>query len=397
MDLVKLKKLAREVENELHYEFIDVSDFLFKNPELSEEEYKASNFLANYLKKHGFEVTFPYANLETAFRAEFGEGDEVKIGFLAEYDALPGFGANRLPAHACGHNWVAATAVASAIVLSKLAQNFNGKVIVFGTPAEETVGSKVDMVNQGAFEDIDVVMQAHLEQNTNLYCEALAMDALEFRFKGKATHAASYPHEGINALDGVQLMFAGVNALRQHVKSDVRIHGIITEGGEAPNIVPSNAVCRFYVRAKDRKYLNEVVKKVIRCAEGAAIMTGSQLSYSNFENKFDNIINIPQLQEIFRENLKEQGIFIPEGEMLDLPGSSDVGNVSQVCPTMYLEVDLEGNEPLFVHEESALKLVNSSYAHDKLKEVTNAMVGSALEIYLNKDIIREINKCHYNS
>ena len=265
-----------------------------------------------------------------------------------------------------------------------------------GTPAEETTGGKCDLVKAGAFDDIDVCYQMHIEAFNNINCKALAIDSIEFSFRGVAAHAASHPHMGVNALDAVQLTFAGINALRQHVKSDVRIHGIVSNGGEAPNIVPEKASCKFYIRASERSYLDEVTKKVINCAKGAELMTGAKLSYRYFENSFDNIVNNKALQDITKNNLIEVGITdILEGK--DGPvGSTDIGNVSQVCPTMYTEIALDINPMVYVHEKEFLNYANSEEAYDKLHKSVKAMVGCALDIYLEDDLLDEIKKNHLN-
>lgn len=391
-----IKKRAYEIENELGKEIEEVCDFIFNNPEIGEEEYISSKYLVDKIKEYGFDTTYPYCNIDTAFRAELGDNDGPTIAFLAEYDALPGYGENKEPAHACGHNWIAASTLGACMVLSKLKENFKGKIVLMGTPAEETTGGKCDLVKAGAFDDIDVCYQMHIEAFNNINCKALAIDSIEFSFRGVAAHAASHPHMGVNALDAVQLTFAGINALRQHVKSDVRIHGIVSNGGEAPNIVPEKASCKFYIRASERSYLDEVTKKVINCAKGAELMTGAKLSYRYFENSFDNIVNNKALQDITKNNLIEVGITdILEGK--DGPvGSTDIGNVSQVCPTMYTEIALDINPMVYVHEKEFLNYANSEEAYDKLHKSVKAMVGCALDIYLEDDLLNEIKKNHLN-
>ena len=391
-----IKKRAYEIENELGKEIEEVCDFVFNNPEIGEEEYISSKYLVDKIKEYGFDTTYPYCNIDTAFRAELGDNDGPTIAFLAEYDALPGYGENKEPAHACGHNWIAASTLGACMVLSKLKENFKGKIVLMGTPAEETTGGKCDLVKAGAFDDIDVCYQMHIEAFNNINCKALAIDSIEFSFRGVAAHAASHPHMGVNALDAVQLTFAGINALRQHVKSDVRIHGIVSNGGEAPNIVPEKASCKFYIRASERSYLDEVTKKVINCAKGAELMTGAKLSYRYFENSFDNIVNNKALQDITKNNLIEVGITdILEGK--DGPvGSTDIGNVSQVCPTMYTEIALDINPMVYVHEKEFLNYANSEEAYDKLHKSVKAMVGCALDIYLEDDLLDEIKKNHLN-
>ncbi|MFQ9309336.1 MAG: M20 family metallopeptidase [Paraclostridium sordellii] len=394
--LESIKKRAYEIEDELGKEIEEVCDFIFNNPELGNEEYISSKYLVDKMKEYGFDTIYPYCNIDTAFRTELGDNNGPTIAFLAEYDALPGYGENKEPAHACGHNWIAASTLGACIVLSKLKEKFKGKIVLIGTPAEESTGGKCDLVKGGAFDDIDVCYQMHIEAFNNINCKALAMDSIEFTFKGVAAHAASHPHMGVNALDAVQLTFAGINALRQHVKSDVRIHGIVSDGGEAANIVPEKASCKFYIRASERSYLNEVTKKVINCAKGAELMTGAKLTYRNFENPFDNIINNKVLQDITKNNLIEVGITdILEGK--DGPvGSTDIGNVSQVCPTMYTEIALDINPMVYVHENEFLNYANSKESYDKLHKSVKAMVGCALEIYLEDGLLDEIKKNHLN-
>ncbi len=189
------------------------------------------------------------------------------IAFLAEYDALPGYGEEKRPAHACGHNWVAAASVVAALLLSRV-EGWQGTVVVLGTPAEETVGGKVILAKNGAFLGSDAAFEMHLNKCNSLRPHAIAIDSWEFSFRGKASHAAAAPERGINALDAVNLTFAGISALRQQLKPDVRIHGIVTDGGAAVNVIPESAACRFYVRSEKREYLDEASRRVIGCARG---------------------------------------------------------------------------------------------------------------------------------
>jgi amidohydrolase len=377
------------ISQQLQDEIIDISNYIFEHPELGDSEYESSAFLADLLQKNGFRVQYPYCNLKTAFRAEFGNPTGAKIALLPEYDALPGYGAEKKPAHACGHNWIAASTIGAALILSKLKNPLDGSVVLLGTPAEETLGRKVDLINAGAFKDISAVLQMHLGGNTNLHVSALAIDSWKFEFFGKASHAAAFPFYGINALDAVNLTFSGINALRQQLKSDVRIHGIITDGGETPNIIPNYASCKFYVRAKDRAYLDEVSEKVKNCARGAALMTGAEFSISKFENSFDNLKVNPVLKNIMSKNLIKCGIddFCEEPE---LAGSTDIGNVSYCVPTFYGNVGVGGGKAR-AHEKEFLQHVNSSEAHLKLLKVANAFAYTACELFSNQELIDKIN------
>lgn len=382
-----LKEKLYTVEDSLKKEIEGVSDYLFKNPELGSNEFKSSKYIIDLLKENNFTIYENYCGLPTGFRAEFGDDEGPVIGFLAEYDALPGYGPDKVPGHACGHNWIAAGTCGAALTLSKLKDNFKGKIVLFGTPAEETVGGKVDMVEQNAFDDVDAAFQMHLENCNNLECETLAIDCIKFQFTGKAAHAAAHPENGINALDAVQLMYAGINCLRQHMRDDARVHGIITKGGDAPNTVPDFAECKFHIRSADRAYLNTLTAKVINCAKGAALMTGAELSYEKFENSFDNILNLTALQKITRTNLEAVGVteFLEGGR--GATGSSDVGNVSQVCPTSYAEIALNIDEVCSVHDEAYLKYVNSEEAYDKLHKSAKAMAGAALDLFMDSNLL----------
>lgn len=380
-----------EIENILKKDIEEVSDYIFKNPELGNEEYKASEYIVNKLKENGFNVEENYCGMKTAFRAEKGSGSP-KIAFLAEYDALPGYGKEKKPGHACGHNWIAASTYGSALTLSKIIDKLGGTVILIGTPAEETVGGKVPMVEQGAFDDIDIVLQSHLESQNNIACKTLAIDCIKFQFRGRASHAAAHPEDGVNALDAINLMYAGIGCLRQHIKSDARIHGIITQGGDAPNTVPDFTEAKFHIRSESRKYLDELTKKVINIAKGASLMTGTEVFYEKFENSFDNLVNLKSLQKLMKKNLEEVGIENINEEGKGASGSSDIGNVSQVCPTMYTEIALDIEEVCHVHDEAYLKYVNSLEAYDKLHKAVKAMCGVALEIYNNEKLLQEIKK-----
>lgn len=380
------EKLYNNIEN-LKNEIENISEFVFEHAELGNEEYISSAYLVQKLKEYGFQVTYPYLDIPTAFRAEYKKGDGLKIAFLPEYDALPGYGETKdKNAHACGHNWIAATTLGAAIGLATLDENFNGTIVVIGTSAEETVGGKCELVGKGAFSDIDAVIQMHLGAENNINVLTLAMDSIEFNFFGVASHAAAYPEKGVNALDAVNLMFAGVNALRQHMKADARVAGIITEGGMACNIVPDKASCRYYIRSKERTYLKELTQKIINCARGAALMTGAELEYHNFENSYDNLIYNESLRNLLKTNLEDLGVsnFVDDFEA---SGSSDIGNVSQVCPTVYYEIDTGAYPKVFAHHETFLDYVHGENARTTLDIATKAMAYTALQIFLDPQLL----------
>jgi len=365
-------------------ELVKLADYIHDNPELGYQEYKSSKALAHFLEKHGFEVEMPFIGFETAFRATFqGRTSRPKVALLAEYDALPEIG------HACGHNLIGTACVGAAIGLAEAVKDLEGSVEVLGCPAEEVSGAKVDMVKEDVFEDVDFAMSVHPSDKTLLETHSLALDALEFTYHGKASHAAVAPEKGVNALNAVIALFNNIDALRQHVRSDVRIHGIITEGGVAPNIVPDRAKARFYVRARDRSYLNEVVEKVKNCANAAAIATGAKLEVNNFENSFDNLVSNEKLKVVVKRYFEEFGEEIEEPPPTS--GSTDVGNVSHVVPTVnpMIKAVPKGVNP---HTQEFAENTRSKLAHDALVRASKVLALSALEVLGDGELLDAVRE-----
>ena len=323
----QVKALAKSIEAEL----IALSDYIYDHPELGYEEFKSSAAHVALLKKYGFEVEQPYLEMPTAFRATYDSKRPGKrMAFLSEYDALPGIG------HGCGHNLLGATSTGAGIVAALMMQKHeaSGCVVVLGTPAEETSGGKVEMVNRGAFDDIDLALSAHPADQHTRSGTSLAMEAIEFAFHGKTSHAAAAPEKGINALDAVIHTFNGINALRQHILPSARIHGIITEGGKAANIVPDLAIAQFYVRATTKAYLKDLVEKVKQCARAGALATGASLDIRNYEASYDDLLTDEALSEAFIKNLHALGVENVSNAR-ETFGSLDMGNVSHVVPTIH--------------------------------------------------------------
>ncbi len=375
-----LHTLLKQAEDSIAAEVEEISEFVFQHPELGMEEKASSDYLVKCLESHGFTVTAPYLGIDTAFRAELccGSG-KCKVAFLPEYAALPGYGPEgNENAHACGHNWIAASSLGAAIALSKLRYHLDATIVVIGTPAEETIGGKCDLVERGAFDDIDAAVQMHLGAENNINVITLAMDSIEFNFEGKAAHAAAYPQLGINALDAVQLMFTEVNALRQHMQSDARVAGIVTKGG---------AACRYYIRAAKRDYLKELTEKIINCAKGAALMTGAKLEYHNFENSYDDLVYHEGLRSLLRRHLSELGVEHFVDEDATASGSSDIGNVSQVCPCVYCEIDTGADPKVYAHNEDFLPYVHGEKAKWTLHTATKAMALTALDVFLDPPLL----------
>ena len=362
-----------------------LSDAIGHNPELGLQEFESAAKLTELLREHSFTVEMNICGYETAFKAVYDSGKAgPTIVFLGEYDALPEIG------HGCGHNMIGVMAVGAGIGLSKVLADIGGRVIVLGTPAEETMGAKVAMARDGILAEVDAAILVHPHNKTHASGVSLAMDALQFEFKGQTSHAASAPEKGINALDAVIQTFNATNALRQHVTSDVRIHGIITKGGVAANVVPEYAVAQFYVRARRRKVLDEVVKKVKKCAQAAALATGAQLTISNYELSYDDMNTNQTLSEAFGANLLAVGetTINPPPETF---GSIDMGNVSYVVPAIHPYIGI-GNEALVAHTAEMAAATFTPAAHQALLRAAKAMALTGYDLITNASLLAEIKK-----
>jgi len=272
---VDIEGLKASVTGEIdarRHQLSELSLKIHSNPELGFQEVKAADWLTQYLEENGFSMERGICGLSTAFKASYGKGKPV-IAILAEYDALPDLG------HACGHNLIATCAIGTGVASKPAIDQLGGSILVIGTPAEELYGGKVIMADQGAFNNLDIAMMVHPGTLDTATTRALACQTLEVEFLGKAAHAAARPEAGINALEAMLQSFAAINSLRQHIKPTARIHGIITHGGEAANVVPARSAGRFIVRAEDDIYLDELKQKVLNCFIGASTATGARLEY----------------------------------------------------------------------------------------------------------------------
>ncbi len=321
------KQICKQVDK-LGPEISRIATLIGRNPELGHQEHYALELLSGFLQEQGFKIITGIGGLATAFKAEFSQGESgPRVALLAEYDALPGVG------HGCGHNLIGAASIGAAVALSQL-EHLPGTVVVMGTPAEETSGGKVTLAEQGFFADLDATMMFHPGSQNVTEITTLALDALEFIFIGKAAHAASAAHCGINALDAVINFFVGLNSLKKQLAEDARINGIITEGGVTPNIIPERAVARLYLRSARRKELDELREKVIGCAQGAASMIGAQVSWRKFELSYDEMCSNTSMAETFNKNLRLLGVtkVVPVQAAM---GSVDMGNVSRLVPAIH--------------------------------------------------------------
>lgn len=382
MEVRKLKVQAGNAVDSASNELTQLSRKIQAHPETAYEEFQAASWITDVLERHGFEVQRGLAGVETAFVARSaGKGADPRVALVAEYDALAGVG------HGCGHNLIAAGAVGGALGLKALMPQLEGMLEVFGTPAEECTsepGGKIRLLEAGAFDGVDACVMFHPWAATQLMKGDLGVVALDISFKGKAAHAAADPWRGANALDGVLLTYTNINALRQHVKSDVRIHGIVTHGGDAANVVPDKASARFAVRSADKDYLEEVVARVEDCARGAALATGTQVVLERLitlENTLPNGV----LAGIVRANLEAEGMEYEDGVFL--PGSTDFGNLSQRVPAFWFMLKTHRSGITWHSRDVADESV-SDFAHSAMIQGAKVLAMSCLDLFLNPDLVR---------
>jgi amidohydrolase len=370
-------------------ELIAISRQIHAHPELNYEEHRASALLADALERWGFAVERRVGSVETAFRASAGRGAPT-VAFLAEYDALPEIG------HACGHNLIAISNAGAALGARAAVTELGGTVQVIGTPAEEGGGGKIRLLEAGVFEGLDVVLSSHPGANLTLIDAepkepwGLALIGFRYAYRGKAAHAAVNPEEGINALNAVLRLFSGIDALRQHLRSDVRIHGVITDGGTAPNIVPDYAAANFMLRAKDREYLTAVIEKVRAVAEGAALETGATLevtpyypfptpkgTHAMYENGRPNAA----LAKLARAHAARAGLRVDEPPKGPPRGgaSSDFGNVSQRYPAFALGFAVS-EKPIPGHSVQMREAAITDLAHANAIAVAKTLALVATDV-----------------
>jgi amidohydrolase len=329
----KLKERVCQIVDQRAAELIETADWIHAHPEIGHQEVEASRRLSSLLASAGIPVEMGTAGMATAFKAQLGSDavQRPRVAILAEYDALPGLG------HGCGHNLIGTSAVGAGLALKEVMPELDGSVWVLGTPAEESAapnsGGKVHMVNAGLFAEVDAAIMFHPATETAVTLDrSLAARGFEFYFHGRAAHAAGAPEEGINALDAVVLMYNAISALRQQVRSDVRIHGIILSGGAAANIIPDYAAIRYRTRADDSEYLAEIVDRVVACAEGAAKATGCRLEWTEYMPGYENTMPNRILLELMSANLRSLGVAVNNERRRSGRGSTDFGNVSRRVP-----------------------------------------------------------------
>lgn len=376
-----LKRAACEAIERLEPELLRISHAIHATPELAFEEHHACALLVEALRKGNLEVDAGAYGLATAFEAEFGSSEGPGVAVLAEYDALPEIG------HACGHNLIATAALGAGLALSTLRDQLPGRVRILGTPAEERGGGKELMARAGAFDGIDAALMVHPSSVDLVSMPCVALSEAEVTYHGRAAHAAAMPERGINALDALVIAYQAIAQLRQHIQSTERLHGIITHGGDAPNIVPVRAAGRFYVRAANQRSLAALRERVIGCFEAGARSTGAELELEWSDVDYLDLRRNEPLEEAFRTNAESLGrTFFPLDKLpASLAGSTDMGNISHRVPSIHpmlaaAPVHCTIHNPEFT--EHARAEIGDRAAIDGAK----ALAMTALDVLLDDDV-----------
>lgn len=384
---METKKLKASVINEIEARRNQLSELSLKihsNPELGFQEFKAADWLTRYLKENGFSIERGICQLPTAFEASYGKGRPL-IAILAEYDALPELG------HACGHNIIATCAVGAGVASKLAIDQSGGSILIIGTPAEELYGGKVIMADRGVFNNLDIAMMVHPGTSDTATTEALACQGLDVEFFGKAAHAAAEPEQGINALEAMLQSFAAINSLRQHIRSTARIHGIITDGGEAANIVPAHSAGNFIVRAMDDVYLDELKEKVLNCFIGAATASGARLQYKWAETRYAPMRNNLALAQLFAQNMQSLGRSVALSHTGRAFGSTDMGNVSQLVPSIHPHVAIAEKETLTHSPEFALAAASDRGIKGML-DAAKALAMTVVDLVANPETLAGVKE-----
>ena len=391
-DAERLKEAARKSVDGHGKRLIEIARYIHDNPELGSEEVKAYELLTSELEANGFEVQRRILDIPTAFCATFrGKGKGPRVAVLAEYDALPGVG------HGCGHNLIAASAIGAGIAAGKAMSDLNGEVLVVGTPAEEGhgpyAGSKVIMAERGFWDGVDAAIMLHpTSTRWAVGSKSLGIWTVKMEFQGQTSHAAASPHEGINALNAATLAYMATHMLRQEARRDANlvIHGIILEGGLASNVIPDRAVCDFGVRSSDEKYLEKMVGKVERCAEGAAMATGAKVTVTKKRLYSSMKLNLPLVQTLW-QNYKDQGVDVADWRetVVGMPmASTDFGDVSQRTPSTgsYIKIAPEGT-PGHSRQLAAASITKEGL--DAMMIGTKALAMTLVELLAEPEKLRE--------
>jgi amidohydrolase len=366
---------AQERLESVYAELVALSHRIHSAPELGFEEAQASTWLAELLSAAGFAVQAPLCDLPTAFRARAGSGP-LHIAICAEYDALPGIG------HACGHNLIAAMAVGAGIAAARVADELGLTVDVIGTPAEEGGGGKILLLERGAFDGVHAAMMVHPAPADVVMPALVAATHFEAHYTGKEAHAAAFPELGINALDALTVAQVAIGLLRQHMLPTDRVHGIITEGGQAPNIVPAHSAARYIVRAQTLDQLHNIQSRVMRCFEAGALATGAQLEILGVSRPYAQVVHDGELAALYQRNAEALG-----RRFVNMPNaaSTDMGNVSLAIPSIHPLIGID-SLPAVNHQPEFTAACITPVADQALHDGALAMAWTAVDMAADETI-----------
>lgn len=379
-----MKQKILDRVDKLKDELINLGDFIFDNPEIGLEEFKSSKKIVDILKSNGFEVEMGIGGFETAFKATYEVGNfGPSIGLLCEYDALEGMG------HGCAHHLQGPSIIGAALSLKEILKEKNYKIVVYGTPAEETIGAKVKMLQEGCFQDIDVALMMHGAPDTTTDVKSLALSNFTIKFHGVSSHAALAPEKGRSALDGLILLFQGIEFLREHMREDVKIHYTITNAGGPANVVPKYAEAKVSIRSYDRFYLNHIIERFSKVVQGASLMTETE--YEIIETKrLNNKIPVLELNQILMDNAK-----LVNAPRLSPPrektGSTDFGNVMYQVPGSCIRVAFVPKGTTS-HSDEFLCAGKSEEAHDAIIFGAKILAGTAYDLIQDEELFRKVKE-----
>lgn len=371
----------------------DISLAIHAKPEVSDFEYFASQTLSEQLKKEGFEIELPAAGHRTGFAATYKSNKPgPTVVFLAEYDALAGLG------HGCGHNVFGATSSLAGAALKSIVDQIGGEVRVYGTPGEEggqNGSAKGSFVKKGYLNDVDFALCTHPGSGSEdgLSTRNYACAPVDIEFWGKPAHAAGCPQDGINALDAQILTYAAIGVLRQQLTDRIRIHGVIVEGGTAPNVIPEYTKAKYYIRAADIDTLHGLYEKVENIVKGSALQTGCTSSMKLYQNLVENMVLTPSLDAIYEKYITELGNTVKHVEDVVMPGSSDVGNISQVVPTIQPHISITDVQ-IAGHSQDMVNASCSQKAMDAIVKGAKALAFTALELFENPEELVKVKEDH---
>ena len=381
MNLVEAKSTICSYIDDISDELIAVSHAIHENPELGYEEHFAHEQLTKVLIDKGLDVHKSAYEIDTAFEATAGKTGPV-VALLCEYDALPGIG------HACGHKIIAAAGIGAGLAASTLAETFNGQLRILGTPAEEGGGGKVRMLNRGAFESVEAVLMIHPADADLPNISSLAVQQLKATYTGKAAHAAAAPEKGINALDGAVLGYMGVAALRQHIAPDERLHGIFTNGGQKANIVPETAESTWYARSSTMDRLEVLKTRLVETLNGGAKSAGCEIQIEWINEPYAEVLDNTPILDAYMKNSESIGRVIkaPIGD--GVVGSTDLGNVSHVVPSIHPMVKV-APEGTAIHTIDFEKWAKSEEADKGLLDSAKAMAMTVIDCWHNPSLLKQ--------